>query len=348
LYCLAAAICIIGCEQPFDTSKLPNPASKYVIGDTSYVEIYPPFEGFSEPSAILIGYDQLLFVADTKKNRVVLMNTAGEILSERYILQPISLGEDYLLKLFVGGSVIEASGDTVGAIFRLNLPATNHDLEHAPMDTIWKEVAKPRRRFTGLLALPGNDMLAVRRGPDNTSYVDPDGRILRFNSLGKLISPLGDFVTRSGSGITDINFPTGIGGFQTKFDFVLLQSSEGVAYGALWMVYESNPNFEGWLPKFDPADPDQRLVDFVKPNRFIEPRGCVVDGKRGDIFIADMAQDSIFKFDSRGRFKKESFGYVRSEQRMVRPVGLAFFDKTLYVLDAGTNRILRYKQSYDF
>lgn len=337
-----------GCEERFPLERLPDPSIAVIVGDTTYVEITPPFEGFNEPRALLIGNDQLMYVADTKNNRIVMMNLAGQILGQRTILRPVCIAQDLRLDLLVGGTVVAANGDTIGAVFRIKMVLSQHNLASARMDTVWREPARPRRRFVGIGVLPDNKYLVVRRGPDNTSFVDPDSRVLLFNASDVFQTPLGDLVTRAGSGITDINLPTSIATFPNSSDFLLTQQFDGIAYGALWMVYQQNPEFEGWLPRYDPARPEQRTVDFVRPNRFVQPVGVVIDGRRRDIFIADVALDSVIKFDSRGRFKNESFGFAKSGGRLRKPSGLAFFDRTLYVSDIETNRIYRFRLSTDF
>lgn len=350
---LLAAGCItfvsmIGCEERFPLEQLPDPRATITIGDTSYIEIVPPIEGFNQPKALLIGRDQLMYVADTRHSRIVMMNLAGQILGTRNILQPTALGQDFRLDLLVGGVAVEANGDSVGAVFRIRLVPSQHQMAAAQLDTVWKEPARPKRRFVGIAVLPDNRYLVVRRGPDNSSFVDPDGRVLMFSDKDRFLTPLPDLVTRAGSGITDINQPSGIATFPNTRDFVITQSSEGVAYGAIWMVFQQSSDFEGWLPRYDPAKPDDRFVDFVRPNRFVGAEAVVIDGQRRDIFVVDAALDSVFKFDSRGRFRSESFGFSRTGGRMKKPSGIAFFDKTLYVSDAETNRILRFKLSTDF
>jgi hypothetical protein len=337
-----------GCSEKFSLDQLAGAQNTFVVGDTTYVEIVPPFEGFREPKGLIIGNDQLMYVADTKNNRIVQMNLAGQVLGTRALTQPYALTQDMRLDLLVAGLCVESSGDSVATVFRIKLVPSAHAIAVAAIDTIWKETARPQRRFVGITALPDNQFLVVRKGPDLSSFVDPDTRLLRFGADSKFITPVGDLITGAGSGITDINQPTGIGRFPNSKDFIILQSSEGVAYGAIQMVYQASAEFEGWLPKYDPSRQDQRFIDFVRPNRYIRPEGVVIDGKRGDIFIADAAQDSVFKFDSKGKFHNESFGFSQTSGRMLRPSSLAFFDRTLYVLDSQSNRIFRFRLSTDF
>ncbi len=338
-----------GCDSKMDLNSLPQAQTGVV--DTSYIPVNPILTGFSGPEDILVGRDQLLYVADTRANRVVMMNLAGQFMSSRSILHPVSIGQDSRLDLLVGGEMVAANGDTVGAIFRLHLvsqdPDSAHHLEVSPIDTVWKELAHPSRRFPGIAVLSDNTYLASRTGPDNASFIDPDGRVMMFDATDKFITPVPAFATGVGTGIGNINFLTGITAFPGSRDFILIQSSEGVAYGALWMVYQSNADFVGWLPRFDPANASDRGVDFIKPGQYLSPQGVAIDPSRRDIFIADAGLDSVFKFTSRGVFKAESFGFVGSGGFLRRPTGLAFFSSILYVLDGDQGIILRYRLSTD-
>ncbi|MGB2868251.1 MAG: hypothetical protein WBD36_07360 [Bacteroidota bacterium] len=345
---LIFACMVTGCDKTvpslaeFDTSTRSDS-----LGSVSYLELVPPISGFNDPQGLLFGYDQLLYVADTRNNRIVQMDLSGQILSVRAVTMPYAISQDKRLDILASGLIILGQ-DSIGALFRFKLVQADHDISLAPVETVWTELAHPRRRFTGIGALPDNEFLAVRQGPDNSSFVDPDSRLLRFAASNSFITPVVDLVTQTGTGIRDINQPTGIGLFPNSKSFIILQNSAGMAYGAIWMVYISSSDFEGWQPKFDPAQQEQRSVDFVRPNRFVLPQGAVVDGRRGDVFIADAALDSVVKFDNKGAFKSESFGFSQTQGRMQRPSGLAFYNKTLYVLDAGTNRILLFKLSTDF
>jgi hypothetical protein len=300
---------------------------------------------------LLLGKDQLLYVADTRANRVVMLNRAGGVLSSRPMLAPVSLAQDSRLDLLVGGVIVAANGDSIGALFRVHLVSTSadsaHRLDRAAVDTVWRELAHPSRRFPGIAVLSDNTYLAVRTGPDNSSFIDPDARVLVFSAADGFITPLPALVTGSGTGIGNINRPTGITAFPGSRDFVLTQSSEGVAYGALWMVYQSTSDFQGWLPRFDPAKLEDRSVDFLRPNRYALAKAVAVDPARRDVFVADAGLDSVFKFNSRGVVRPESFGRIRSEGLMRRPTGLAFFDKILYVLDGDQGLILRFRLSTD-
>lgn len=355
---VTVSLIIAGCAEkpPFPSAPVD---AVVPAGDTVYVEIFPPWVGFQDPRALIVGNDQLFYAADYGNNRVVMLNAAGQVLGERSFLRPVALAQDSRLDLLVGGEVIRASGDTIGALFRLHVVKDREGTFYghaqfsvAPVETVWTEPSRPHRRFVGIAVMPNNQYLVARTGPDNSSFVDPDSRILLFNKGDSLVTPLGDLVTRAGSGITDINRITNIAAFPGRRDFIVTQSSEGVSYGTVWMVYYLSSDFEGWLPRFDPSDPEDRNIDFVRPGRFSLASAAAFDRRRGDIFVVDAALDSVFKFNSRGRFRPESFGEAltrnsRFPDGLTRPSGIAFFERTLYVVDTGNNAIRLFRLSTD-
>lgn len=366
---LLLAITIIGylgCQKPYKISDLPV-STILVVGDTSYIEINPPIYGIDNPTSIYAGADQMLYVTDTENNRIVQLNEAGIVMASREILKPMAIAQDQRLDLLVAGLIYrEELGDTIGGIFRLkmyniskNYP--NHDISKVRIDTIYREDRRPNRRYKGIGILTNNQYLVVRDGPDNTSFVDPDSRVMWFwtttiidtikNSDGviedynlrvrdRYVTPLGDLSTRAGSGVTDILRPTGITTFPNSNDFIIIQSSVNgtMIYGALWMIYRKSFDFEGWLPKFTVQN------EFMRPNRFHEPAAVAIDKSRLDIFIVDGDLDSVIIFNRNGLLKPESFGSnkLRSigSPPLKNPKGVAHLSRTLYISDTG-NKIIR-------
>jgi hypothetical protein len=351
LFFVALVSILSGCssDPPSIGPYIASENATYSVGDTTYLEINPPFQsGFSGPTALLFGKDQLLYVADFKNNRVVMMDIAGGYLGECSINQPTALAQDYKLDLLVGG-VDSATG--AGAIYRIKLFAANHQIDSAKIILVRKESSHPQRRFVGIGVMPGSQYLAARTGTDNTSSIDPDTRIMWFDTSDTYLTPVTDLTTGSGSGINYINYLSGFTTYPNSRDFIVLQrnlNSSAVDYGAIYMKYSSSSDFQGWtVPStFDPALSN---VDFIHLKQYVFPFGVTIDSKRLDVFITDVAQDSVFKFNSKGTHKKESFGRYATNNRMVSPVGVAFDNnKTLYVADSTKNCIFRFKLSTDF
>ncbi|HLP15693.1 MAG TPA: hypothetical protein VK470_05510 [Bacteroidota bacterium] len=356
-FILLAALAIIGCQERYDIKSLPLATDLPVVGDTTYIQ-KGIWTGFNHPRTIIYGTDQLLYVCDTDSNRIVMLNQAGQILSVRSgILHPMSIAQDARLDLLVGAETLErTTGDTIGVVLRIKLVDADHQLGRARIDTIWKEPARPRRRFVGIGAIQNDEYLVLRDGPDNTSIVDPDSRVLRFRYVhvnaearkDSFITPLGDLQSGIGGAITYINRPTGLATFPGSSDFILVQQTDGIQYSVVWMAYSKTSDFEGWIPKYDPALPEQRGTDIITPNRFSNARGVGIDRLKRDIFIVDAEQDSVVKFNSRGRFKVESFGARTPGITLKSPQGAAVAENTLYICDTGNNRIVLYRLSTDF
>lgn len=374
-----------GCDERFDLAQLPDPGQAVTLGDTNYVEIYPPWVGFDSPQALLVGSDQLIYVADYARNEVLMMDAGGTVVGRAAVLHPTCLAQNSKLDLYVGGETVAPNGiDTIGAIYRIyvvrfdtsyvsNIDTAvngstgdtlitvtrrdtsyfaNHSFDAAVKRVVWQEPARPSRRFTGVGIIPGNGYLVSRTGPDNSSFVDPDSRVLLFNSADILETPVGDLVTRpsGGTAVTDIRNLTGILIFPSSRDFILTQTSDGIAYGAVWMVYQSTADFQGWLPKYDPTRADQRGVDFILPNRYQNAVAAAFDRRRREIFILDTELDSVVKFNRNGQFRSESFGRAKSGSGLLpglrNPRGIAFSnDCTLYIADTGNKLIRRFRLS---
>jgi hypothetical protein len=367
-----------GCEQRI-TPPTPS-SSSGGIGDTSYVEIFPPWGPFESPRAVLIGNDQLIYVADYGRDSVYMMDASGAILGSRYVLHPVALAQNFKLDLYIGAETISPKGnDTIGAVYRLFLVRydttyydtlqnslggdsivarpvstfSNHNIGGAHMRVVWSEPGRPQRRFMGIGILPGNEYLVARTGPDNSSFVDPDTRVLRFTNQDEMVTPLSELITRpsGGTAITDIQNLTGIIVIPGTSDFIVTQGGEQSSYGAIWMVYYNTADFIGWLPKFDPSNPSQQGIDFVRSNRFRYAAGAAYDRRRQEIFIVDAELDSVVKFDRKGNFKSESFGQYKSASSQFplgfdSPSSVAYSnDCTLYIADTGNKVIRRFRLS---
>lgn len=351
---LTAAL-LTGCIEKMDPSEFTNVPVGGAIGDTSYVEKSSWSGIFNKPRTIIYGNDQLFYVTDTKNNRVVMLNQAGQVLSASGpVLHPYAIAQDNRLDLLVTAETVEpVTKDTIGVVLRYKLVAANHNLLNAAIDTIWREASRPKRRFVGIAAAPNDEFLIARDGPDNSSPVDPDCRIMRFKHekvdsthyTDRYITPLSELQTGVGSSITSMNHVTGIATFPNSADFILVQQADGVQYTTLWMVYSKSNDFEGWQPKYDPSITTG--VDFIVPNRFRNPVGVGIDRTRRDIFIVDAVQDSVVKFNSRGRFKPESFGRKTPGISMGHPGGVTVAENTLYLCDTENDRIVLYRLSTD-
>ena len=343
---------LFGCGDKLDINQF-NSNSKNVntAGDTVYVQLSPSWEGFNNPQAILVGKEPFIYVCDTDNNRIVMLNTAGTVLGTKSIKQPIAIAQDYRLNLIVCAqfdTLIGGSVNTFSAVYKIDLFTAQHDIANAPVTRILPRTTDfnyPLRKFTAVAAFYDNSYYVARNGPNNTSVYDPDNSIIKFEPKKDFNAGEGDSLIGRvpnldplSSGLISANGINSMTPFNKKnVDFIATFSGE-TSFRAQWFHFFVSAVEEKYVSQFYPQDG----VQFAQPNKFAQPTGSCLD-QYGNIFIADAGRDSIYKFNSFGE-ELESFG---GPAVFKSPSAVAFFDKTLYVLDAGKNQILRFILSTD-
>lgn len=345
---------LIGCGDKLDINQFSsNTKNVNPTGDTVYVQLSPSWEGFNNPQAILVGKEPFIYVCDTDNDRIVMLNTAGTVLGAKSIKHPIAIAQDYRLNLIVCAqfdTVIGGVTSTFSAVYKIDLFAAQHDLANAPLTRILPRAADfnyPLRKYTAVAAFYDNSFYVARNGPSNTSVYDPDNSILKFQPKKYFNAGEGDSLIGRvpnldplSSGLISANGINSMTPFNKKnVDFIATFSGE-TSFKAQWFHFFASAVEEKYVSQFYP----QTGTPFAQPNKFGKPAGSCID-QYGNIFIADgdAARDSVYKFNQYGD-EMHSFG---GPEVFVKPSGVAFLDKTLYVLDAGSNKILRFILSTD-
>ncbi|MDO8550807.1 MAG: hypothetical protein Q7S39_11750, partial [Ignavibacteria bacterium] len=176
------------------------------------------------------------------------------------------------------------------------------------------------------------------------NLVDPDNSILMFrkktlpggSTVDTLIGRV-PLLDPTSTGLLSANQVTSLKSFDTRDYDLLVTLGGNNNFKVQSLDYIVTQDFTGYLNKLSPAN-----TDIMKPNRFANPEGSVIDNS-GNIFIADAGKDSIYKFNPFGD-ELQSFG---GSGLFSQPHSVAFFDRTLYVLDTGNNRVLRFILSTD-
>lgn len=337
------------CKESFDISGLTkfteNPDLN--IGDTLYITAGSPWTGFNAPQDMIIGKDNLMYIADTENNRIVILDLAGRVIGERFVQQPVAIAQDFRLNLLVCGEMTDNAGNTLGAVYKINVvDYINGDFTEAAMDTVLPRTSadytQRQRRYTGVAVFGDNSYYISRVGTNNSDLNNPDNMILQFNSSN---NPIGSGrvpnINAAGTGVRTARGISSLTTFSNiDKDFIAAYSDPEVAYKVQWFEYTDNNQFTGYgNVRFET---ELQITDLMALNKFGEPQDVALDISN-NIYIADAEKDSVFKFNVFGE-ELESFG---GPGVFDSPHAVAHFDETLYVLDTNNNRILRFKLSTD-
>lgn len=335
------------CTDKFDINEvLTNISSTEPnLGDTLYIQQSPAWTGFNNPQDMIIGREPFIYVADTDNNRIVMLNVAGQFLGEKEIKKPTSLAQNYKLDLLVIAefdTVINQNQLTFSAVYSLNMVEAKHIINDTKLKRILPQDPKldpfafnrTDREYSGICSFYDNSIYVARRGPSNSNPIDRDNSILtlRYNNKDSLIIGKVPLLEPEGTGLLSANKISSLTSFNRKSLDVIITLIGKNSFKVQWLEFISNIDFTGYQPKLNAFSSDLMLV-----NKFGTPEDVALD-EANNIFIADAQKDSVFKFNSFGD-ELESFG---GSELFSAPHAVAHHNKTLYVLDTGNNRIVRF------
>lgn len=341
---------VVGCESGYPVNSLTSGSTTRVVGDTVYVQQNPNWTGFNYPSAIIVGNEPFVYVADTYNNRIVMLDLTGSVIGVAVdprpngMRRPIALAEDKKLNLLVCAQFDttlpgHASPTTFGAVYKMDLFAVGNNISAGVLKKVFFEPGDSARRYTAVAPLFNNAYYVARTGP-NDAGIDKDDNILLFAPNDQLLTGLPPYFTWDGTGLLSIHKITGIATMPNKrtIEYVFCQTGATSLFKVQWIqevVLGQTTDFES---KFYPD------VDLYRLSKFHSPSGVTFD-PAGNLFVVDAQSDSLYRFSATGS-EHYSFGGAGSGERQFnQPSGVAFFDKTVYVADAGNNRIVRFKLS---
>jgi DNA-binding beta-propeller fold protein YncE len=138
----------------------------------------------------------------------------------------------------------------------------------------------------------------------------------------------------SGSGILSANQISSLTSYNSRIYDINLTLIGDNNFKFQPLEYIVSQEFTGYQIALPPLS-----RDLMMPGLFSQPEGSALDNS-GNFFIADAGRDTVYMFNSFGDRLQTIGG--RDGQILNQPYGVAFFNKTVYVADAGSNRILRF------
>jgi len=379
------AILLLSCDGFFgnktDIDFIEKP--EFVIRDISYVPIQPALTQFVEPTDIVAGFDELLYIVDRGTEEIVSIDESGRELGRMRIQGVTSVVQDRRFNLLVIGSKTDTISDKVfnlTCIYRIDLQGTlGYGIRHGK---IINEIVHPFYYkstfsasdadvvFNNIGILEDNGFYVTRNGAGNSTFSGPDDAVLMFNANDVYVTPVA--VSSSGAlfrdyfkkpfGITTLVQPPQLfarGGN----DFIYTSISPEGVIKSQYIEYVESEFGATYEPRVMVQDTSQADGFLTSPYKFEEPTGLALAGDgTNHIFITDRAKDSVFLFSLNGyegvkppagystnRYITVSFGGTgQGLMNFNKPMGIAYMNRVIYIADSGNGRVLRFKLTSDF
>ncbi|MCI0472452.1 MAG: hypothetical protein L0Y76_02590, partial [Ignavibacteria bacterium] len=156
-----------GCGDQLSLDEFPITNNGNVnISDTVYILQSPVWGGFNRPEDVHLGYEPMVYVADTKNNRIVQMDIAGGFIGQLEVLNPRKISQDFNFDLLVIGDSVLATTDTISILYRINTVATGGNISNASKITLLKSTyptpnSSNLRKFTGVSTFTDNSYIVT-------------------------------------------------------------------------------------------------------------------------------------------------------------------------------------------
>ena len=359
---------------------------EYTDRPIAYVPIQPVIDGFTWPSDVHIGFDQLLYVVDQGTEEIVCFDLAGNELSRRSVPGVHRLVQDRALDLLALGTfdtTISSVQYTLPVVYRLNMTTSGgYGLSAADLTKVVTHpfYFKPSfssddadLEFTDIAILADNSYYVTRTGPSNstTQFGGPDDAVLYFNNSDNYVTPVivqtsvGSFSDyfKNPLSITTLVQPPQSFVIPDNKDFIFTSGSPSTSIKVQYISYFESEFGASYEVKEMTEDPTIADGFLTTPDRFTSPFDVTYTGDGTNyIFVVDSEADSVYQFTNNGwegvrpptgseenRYVLCSFGGTGVElMQFNNPTDVAYYDQILYVADAGNGRVLRYKLTIDF
>jgi hypothetical protein len=345
---LFAVVLFAGCGDKLSLDEFPITNNGNVnIADTVYILQSPVWTGFNGPEDVHLGYEPMVYIADTKNNRIVQMDISGGYIGQLGINKPHKISQDFNFDLLVIGDTVLATSDTISILYRINTVAAGGIISNASKITLMlSNYPTPNssnlRKFTGVTTFTDNSYIITRTGPEDPYGIDPGNALLKVTGRNTVnsVTVLTGFQTTGNSfySIENVSGITSISNSST--DFIISRSYPDTATLNKVLYFTYNSTNGTYDPKY--TSPSTGIVN----TKFGEPDDVALDANQ-NIFVIDSYRNYMFKFNNTGREMPESFGNTNGNNTFHNPKGISYFNKIIYIADTGNNRILRYRLSTD-
>ncbi len=217
-----------------------------------------------------------------------------------------------------------------------------------------------------------NQFYVTRAGKGNSGGgLIPNDAICYFKNNDEYISTI-NVSTSSGVFSDYFESPSGIATFAQPpqlssrggRQFIYTSTDPSTTLQVQYIEFIESEFSSFYRPRLLASGDTSKASGFVNsPGKFSRPTDVTIAGDASEyIFVVDAGTDSLYQFTSTGlegvlppaasgitKYQKASFGGPGSSVTQFKdPKGVAYFNKILYVADAGNGRVLRFKLTLDF
>ncbi len=366
--CLGFLISWINCSHDkYPVPSIPSESDRYAnINNEVYNMINPILDNahgydFRNPSDIYYGVDNFIYVCNTDKNEIIMMDAGGTIqgISDK-VPHPVAISQNDSLQLLVVNKT--------NTIYRIDLYAHQHDIASAPADIVFQQASQPTRQYTGISVYNGFEYYVTAIEPRDTS-----SNYLEFSFIydfypnhtlkGKL--PL----AVNGTALFSTILPTSILSLREEYldvssrentiEFMYTQTGRtSLLENAYKFQHVTTTLFEG-----QPIlTPNTSLIgsDIYANDQFWNLQDVAID-RNGFIFLVDAGkpgvdpesdkyQPGFYRFvASSGKQLQSVLGFGNGVKQFNNPKGVAVTPfkegQIVYLADSGNNRVMMFELS---
>lgn len=329
---ILTALLITRCGKYFgektDLSFIDVP--EFTNRDIAYVPILPAFTGFIKPVDIVVGFDELIYVADEATQEITQMDETGRRLGSFFVpgLRAVTQDRRFdLLAIGTSDTTIAGSTFTFTCIYRIRMTGPEGYKLSQTNARIIRKIIHPfyfkttystsdlSVRFNRIAVIgssnpaENNSYFVTRTGPARNPILGPDDAVLLFNNNDQYITPVtvstsqgtfNDYFQRP-FGITTFAKPPQITA-RTGQNFMVTMLDPNAAIKVQFIERLESEFGAEYRPRFFPyGDTSRADGGLHEPFKFDEPVGITLSGDAANfIFVVDRAKDSLFQFSSNG------------------------------------------------
>ncbi len=381
---VAATLLSAGCEGFFgkklDPSFIDVPV--YNTRQVAYVPIQPVWSNYQHPVDIAIGFDELIYVADDLAEEIICLDQAGTELGRMSVPGVHAILQDRSLDLLALGT-FDTLGTQLPAIYRIQLDnpsgygLANARIEHKAVHPFYyKATFSPnvddQVALNGIALKADNSYYVTRSGNSTSPVFGPDDAVVKFTNHDVFISTvsvntslgiLSDYFDKPFGIVTKCQPPQSpFVSIEEDFVFSSLSNNTQLKVQSLNVVV-SDGGIDYFVEELPIGDTSKADGFLYSPNRFASPIDVAYSGDGTNyIFVIDSEKDSLYQFNNIGlegvkapagsssaKNIKVSFGGTGvGLTQFNQPAAVAYYNRIVYVADAGNRRVLRFKLTTDF